>query len=173
MEAAGATANEIVLRMVDITKEFPGVKALSHLNFEARAGELLALMGENGAGKSTLMKVLSGVWPYPPYTGDIYVNGEKKTFSGTRQAEEAGIAIICQELSLIPEMTVAENIFLDRQFTDALGRIDWVRRNHETKVLLDEPGIRDFQPIDNARRGSFPPACRAFGNLSQRRFRCA
>ncbi|MDZ7908583.1 MAG: sugar ABC transporter ATP-binding protein [Gemmobacter sp.] len=141
-------SNEIVLKMVDITKEFPGVKALSHVNFEARAGELLALMGENGAGKSTLMKVLSGVWPYPTYTGDIYVNGEKKTFSGTRQAEDAGIAIIYQELNLIPEMTVAENIFLDRQFTDAFGRIDWVRLNHETKLLLDELGIRDFLPTD-------------------------
>ncbi len=141
-------SNEVVLKMVDITKEFPGVKALSHVNFEARAGHLLALMGENGAGKSTLMKVLSGVWPYPTYTGDIYVKGEKKTFANTKQAEDAGIAIIYQELNLIPELTVAENIFLDRQFTDSFGRIDWVKLNHETKVLLDELGIHDFLPTD-------------------------
>lgn len=141
-------ANEIILKMVDITKEFPGVKALSHVNFEARTGELLALMGENGAGKSTLMKVLSGVWPYPTYTGDIYVNGEKKQFANTKQAEDAGIAIIYQELNLIPEMTVAENIFLDHQFTNSVGRIDWVKLNHETQMLLDELGISEFAPTD-------------------------
>ena len=141
-------SNEVVLQMVDISKEFPGVKALSHVNFEARAGELLALMGENGAGKSTLMKVLSGVWPYPTYTGDIFVNGEKKQFANTKQAEDAGVAIIYQELNLIPELTVAENIYLDRQPTDAFGRIDWVRLNQETRQLLDELGIRDFAPTD-------------------------
>ncbi len=141
-------ANDVVLQMVDISKEFPGVKALSHVNFEARAGELLALMGENGAGKSTLMKVLSGVWPYPTYTGDIFVKGEKKQFANTKEAEEAGIAIIYQELNLIPEMTVAENIFLDRQFTDSLGRINWAKLNQETQALLDELGIRDFRPTD-------------------------
>jgi D-xylose transport system ATP-binding protein len=144
----GTMANEVVLKMIDISKEFPGVKALEHVNFEARAGELLALMGENGAGKSTLMKVLSGVWPHPTYTGDIFVNGEKKQFANTKEAEEAGIAIIYQELNLIPEMTVAENIFLDRQHTDSLGRIDWVKLNDETRKLLDELGIRDFEPTD-------------------------
>ena len=78
--------HEIVLKMDNITKEFPGVKALDRVNFEAKSGELLALMGENGAGKSTLMKVLSGVWPYPSYDGDIYIKGEKKQFSNTKEA---------------------------------------------------------------------------------------
>src|SRR6202042_3711000 len=85
---------EIVLKMERIVKEFPGVKALDNVNFEARAGELLALMGENGAGKSTLMKVLGGVWPYPSYQGDIFIKGEKKRFRGTREAMDAGIAVI-------------------------------------------------------------------------------
>ena len=114
--------SEVVLKMKGIIKDFPGVRALNNVNFEARSGELLALMGENGAGKSTLMKVLSGVWPYPTYEGEIYVNGELRRFANTKQAEEAGIAIIYQELNLIQELTVAENIFLDRQFTDRFGR---------------------------------------------------
>jgi D-xylose transport system ATP-binding protein len=140
--------HEIVLKMDDITKEFPGVKALDRVNFEARSGELLALMGENGAGKSTLMKVLSGVWPYPTYDGDIYIKGEKRQFSNTKEAEDVGIAIIYQELNLIPELTVAENIFLDRQFVGGFGKIDWNKLNFETQKLLDELGIRDFKPTD-------------------------
>lgn len=140
--------SEVILKMEHIVKEFPGVKALDNVNFEARSGELLALMGENGAGKSTLMKVLSGVWPYPSYQGDIYIKGEKKRFSNTREAEEAGVAIIYQELNLIPEMTVAENIFLDRQCTNAVGAIDWQKLNAETQNLLDELGIKDFKPTD-------------------------
>ena len=140
--------SEIVLKMQNIVKDFPGVRALNNVNFEARSGELLALMGENGAGKSTLMKVLSGVWPYPTYEGDIYVNGELKRFANTKQAEEAGIAIIYQELNLIPELTVAENIFLDRQFTNRFGKISWDRLFTETQTLLDELGIHDFKPTD-------------------------
>ena len=143
--------SEVVLKMENIVKEFPGVRALNDVNFEARAGELLALVGENGAGKSTLMKVLSGVWPYPSYQGDIYIKGERKRFANTREAEAAGVAIIYQELNLIPEMTVAENIFLDRQFTNTLGVIDWPRLNAETQKLLDELAIRDFKPTDQVK----------------------
>ena len=140
--------HDIVLKMDNITKEFPGVKALDRVNFEARSGELLALMGENGAGKSTLMKVLSGVWPYPTYDGDIYIKGEKKQFANTKEAEDVGIAIIYQELNLIPELTVAENIFLDRQFVNSFGKINWHKLISETQKLLDELGIRDFKPTD-------------------------
>jgi D-xylose transport system ATP-binding protein len=143
--------SEIVLKMEHIVKEFPGVKALNNVNFEARSGELLALMGENGAGKSTLMKVLSGVWPYPTYQGDIYIRGEKKQFRSTKEAEQSGVAIIYQELNLIPELTVAENIFLDRQVTNRFGAIDWGRLNAETQKLLDELGIKDFKPTDQVR----------------------
>jgi D-xylose transport system ATP-binding protein len=81
--------SEVVLKMEHIVKEFPGVKALDNVNFEARSGELLALMGENGAGESTLMKVLSGVWPYPTYQGDIYIRGEKKQFRNTARPRPA------------------------------------------------------------------------------------
>ena len=143
--------SEVVLKMEGIVKEFPGVRALDNVNFEARSGELLALMGENGAGKSTLMKVLSGVWPYPTYEGDIFIRGEKKRFYSTREAEEAGVAIIYQELNLIPELTVAENIFLDRQPTNSLGAIDWRKLNSDTQNLLDELGIRDFKPTDQVK----------------------
>ena len=143
--------SEIVLKMEHIVKEFPGVRALDDVNFEARAGEILALMGENGAGKSTLMKVLGGVWPYPSYQGDIFIRGEMRRFHNPREAMDAGIAIIHQELNLIAELTVAENIFLDRQPTNALGAIDWRQLNADAKALLDELGIPDVRPTDQVR----------------------
>jgi ABC-type sugar transport system ATPase subunit len=142
---------EILLEMKNIVKDFPGVRALDQVNFEARAGEVLALMGENGAGKSTLMKVLSGVWPYPSYQGDIYLRGELKRFHNTKDAEAAGVAIIYQELNLIPELTVAENIYLDRQNTNAFGVINWSKLFAETQRLLDELQIKDFKPTDKVK----------------------
>lgn len=141
---------DIVLEMKNIVKEFPGVRALDQVNFEARAGEVLALVGENGAGKSTLMKVLSGVWPYPTYEGEIIIRGESKQFRNTREAEASRVAIIYQELNLIPDLTVAENIFLDRQFTRT-GIINWSRVNAEAQKILDELNIRDFKPTDTIR----------------------
>ncbi|MCC9004027.1 MAG: ATP-binding cassette domain-containing protein, partial [Candidatus Competibacter sp.] len=142
---------EIVLEMKNIVKDFPGVRALDQVNFEARSGEVLALMGENGAGKSTLMKVLSGVWPYPSYQGDIYLRGELKRFYSTKDAEASGVAIIYQELNLIPELTVAENIYLDRQITNAFGVINWSKLFAETQRLLDELHIQDFKPTDKVK----------------------
>jgi len=136
--------SNVLLSMEHITKTFPGVKALDDVSFEARAGEVLALVGENGAGKSTLMKVLSGAWPYPSYQGDIKINGSLHRFSNTKEAEEAGVGIIYQELNLIPELSVAENIFLDRHFTHNGGMINWLKVNAEANKLLaslQEEGI--------------------------------
>jgi D-xylose transport system ATP-binding protein len=142
---------EVILEMKNIIKDFPGVRALDDVNFEARSGELLALVGENGAGKSTLMKVLSGVWPYPTYEGDIYIRGQLKRFRNTRDAEASRVAIIYQELNLIPELTVAENIFLDRQFTNTFGIVNWSKLYSETQKLLDELNITDFKPTDKVK----------------------
>lgn len=111
MSDAGDTA----LEMRGIVKEFPGVKALKDVTFSCRRGEVHGLVGENGAGKSTLMKVLSGVHPHPTYDGDIFIKGERMRFTGTREAERAGIAIIHQELNLISELTVAGSMFLGRE----------------------------------------------------------
>jgi len=142
---------DIVLKMANIVKDFPGVRALDDVNLEACSGELLALIGENGAGKSTLMKVLSGVWPYPTYQGDIFIKGELKHFSGTKDAEDAGVAIIYQELNLIPELSVAENIFLDRQATGLFGQINWGKLYADAQALLDQLGITNFRPADRVR----------------------
>jgi putative multiple sugar transport system ATP-binding protein len=109
-----------ILEMKSITKEFPGVKALDEVTFSVKEGEIHCLVGENGAGKSTLMKVLSGVHPYGSYTGDINVNAHLQKFNNIRDSEKAGIAIIYQELALIPELSVYENIFLGIELTDGL-----------------------------------------------------
>jgi putative multiple sugar transport system ATP-binding protein len=104
-----------ILEMRNITKEFPGVKALNNVSFRVTQGEIHCLVGENGAGKSTLMKVLSGVYPYGTYTGEILFAGQPQRFRGIRDSERVGIAIIYQELALVPEMTVYENIFLGNE----------------------------------------------------------
>ena len=94
------------------------------------------------------MKVLSGVWPYPTYDGDIFLRGKKVQFANTKEAEEAGIGIIYQELNLIPGLTVAENIFLDRQFTDSKGKINWNQTFSETQKILTDLGMNDIKPTD-------------------------
>jgi D-xylose transport system ATP-binding protein len=122
-----------LLEMREITKSFPGVRALDGVTFDLYAGEIHALVGENGAGKSTLMKVLGGVYPYPDYGGEIRINGETQRFANIRQAESAGIAVVYQELSLVKEMTVGENIFLGRE-PRRFGIVRWdelYRRAHQ------------------------------------------
>src|SRR4051812_14686399 len=101
--------NDPILQMVDITKTFPGVKALQDVNLTVERGEVLAICGENGAGKSTLMKVLSGVYPHGSYEGEIIFEGRPASFSGIRDSEHAGIVIIHQELALSPFLSIAEN----------------------------------------------------------------
>jgi len=112
------------LEMRDITKTFPGVRALDGVTFDLRRGEFHALVGENGAGKSTLMKILGGVYPYPDYGGEIRIEGAIKHFRSVRDASAAGIAVIYQELSLVKEMTIGENIFLGRE-PRRFGVIRW------------------------------------------------
>lgn len=104
---------QVILRMKNITKRFPGVVALNNVSFDVRLGEVHALVGENGAGKSTLMNIMSGV--YTGYDGQILLNDTPVTFHNTREAQHNGIAMIHQELNLIPELTVYENIFLGRE----------------------------------------------------------
>ncbi|MFN2530938.1 MAG: xylose ABC transporter ATP-binding protein [Pyrinomonadaceae bacterium] len=103
------------LEMRNIAKSFPGVRALDGVSFDLHRGEIHALVGENGAGKSTLMKILGGVYPYPQYAGAILIEGEENRFGSVRDAENAGIAVIYQELSLVKEMSAGENIFLGRE----------------------------------------------------------
>jgi D-xylose transport system ATP-binding protein len=110
--AAGTAA---LLEMREISKRFPGVLALDRVTFDLHAGEIHALVGENGAGKSTLMNILGGVYPDGSYEGEIVMSGDVRRFAGVRDAEDAGIAVVHQELSLIPEFSIAENIFLGRE----------------------------------------------------------
>ena len=104
-----------LLKMCDIIKEFPGVRALDHVNLEVEEGEIHALVGENGAGKSTLMNVLSGIYPYGSYQGDIVFDGEVCKFGKIKDSEGKGIVIIHQELALVPYLTIGENMFLGNE----------------------------------------------------------
>jgi ABC-type sugar transport system ATPase subunit len=126
-----------ILEMREIVKEFPGVKALDGVTFDLYEGEFHSLVGENGAGKSTLMKVLSGVYPFGTYEGDIVIDDEVRQFKTIRDSEKAGVAIIFQELSLVKEITVAENIFLGRE-PSQFGLINWSELYQKaTKLLRD------------------------------------
>jgi len=118
----------------NITKKFSGVTALSGINLELHAGKVNAIIGENGAGKSTLMKIFSGV--HTQYEGEIIFDGKPVKFHNTREAEDAGIAIIHQELNLVPYMSIAENIFLGREITNFFGMVDKRQMNEKTKLLL-------------------------------------
>src|SRR5215475_11130275 len=129
--------NSSLLEMRDITKSFPGVKALDGVTFDLNQGEIHALVGENGAGKSTLIKILAGVYPYPEYQGQIIFDGAERRFAGVRDSERAGIAVIFQELSLVKELSVAENIFLGRE-PQRLGIIDWNALYSRAQKLLDD-----------------------------------
>jgi len=133
-----------ILEMRDITKNFPGVKALDLVNFKVRRGEIHCLVGENGAGKSTLMKILSGIYSWGSYEGEIYCDGEPKKFSNIRESTETGIAIISQELAYVPEMTIFENIFLGHEIMK--GRL--IDRNEQivqTRKLLKQVRL-DINP---------------------------
>ncbi|MYF55040.1 ATP-binding cassette domain-containing protein, partial [Candidatus Poribacteria bacterium] len=129
-----------LLDMQSITKDFPGVRALDDVNFAVHAGEIHAICGENGAGKSTLIKILGAVHPYGTYEGKLNINGTEQRFQNVRDAENAGIAVIHQELALIPEMTVAENIYLGRE-PRKYGFIDKSKLYQDAGELLSQFGL--------------------------------
>ncbi len=130
-----------ILEMRDINKDFSGVKVLKHVNLDVRAGEIHAICGENGAGKSTLMKVLSGVYPHGDYQGSIVFDGEEVKFGSIKDSESKGIAIIHQELALVPYLSIAENLFLGSQKPKKNGLIDWNAVNREAEEVLAKVGL--------------------------------
>jgi putative multiple sugar transport system ATP-binding protein len=136
-------SEDLILEMNNITKVFPGVKALSNVNLQVRRGEIHSLCGENGAGKSTLMNVLSGVYPYKSYEGDILFNGELCKFHNIKQSEEKGIVIIHQELALIPLLTIAENMFIGNERCNATKIIDWRKTQVQAKEMLERVGLKN------------------------------
>ncbi|PRY02295.1 multiple monosaccharide ABC transporter ATP-binding protein [Allonocardiopsis opalescens] len=133
---------DTILEMRGITKAFPGVVALGGVDLRVRRGEIHALVGENGAGKSTLMNVLSGVYPHGSYGGDILVDGRVRAFRSVRDSEAAGIAIIHQELALVPQLSIAENIMLGNERT-SWGVIDLDHTTRRARELLAEVGLAE------------------------------
>ena len=144
--------DDYILEMENITKEFPGVKALDRVNFKVKRGEIHCLVGENGAGKSTLMKVLSGVYPYGTYSGKILLDGKEQNYRGIADSERAGIAIIYQELALIPELTVYENIYFGHEIMDG-KTVDWNRTIIKAKEMLEKVGC-NANPISKVKEFS-------------------
>lgn len=135
---------DAILTMEEIDKSFPGVHALDHVHFDVRSGEVHALMGENGAGKSTLMKVLTGI--YTKDSGTITYEGKEVEFANTREAQDAGIVIVHQELNMVGDLTVSQNIFIGREFMKGFA-IDDKKMIEESKKLFEELHI-DINPRD-------------------------
>ncbi|OOM74919.1 multiple monosaccharide ABC transporter ATP-binding protein [Clostridium sp. BL-8] len=134
--------NDIILEMINITKTFPGVKALDNVNLQVQSGEIHSLCGENGAGKSTLMKVLSGIHPYGSYEGAILYNGKACKYKNVKDSEADGIVIIHQELALSPYLSIAENIFIGNEISKH-GIIDWHEVRTRTEELLKKVGLNE------------------------------
>jgi len=142
--------NSPVLQMSEISKSFPGVKALDGVSFDLNQSEIHALVGENGAGKSTLIKILAGVYPHGEYGGEILIEGSPRRFNSVRDSERAGIAVIYQELSLVKDLSVAENIFLGRE-PRRFGVINWEELYGRAEQLLDSLhlAIDPLTPVRN------------------------
>ena len=154
---------KVLLEMKNITKTFPGVKALDNVNLKVEEGEIHALVGENGAGKSTLMNVLSGIYPYGTYEGDIIYKGDVCKFEKIKDSEEKGIVIIHQELALVPYMTIGENMFLGNErgkrfavdWDETYGKADEYLRmvglNESSKTLIKDIGVGKQQLVEIAK----------------------
>lgn len=154
---------KILLEMKNITKTFPGVKALDNVNLQVEEGEIHALVGENGAGKSTLMNVLSGIYPYGTYEGDIVYDGEICKFGKIKDSEEKGIVIIHQELALVPYMTIGENLFLGNErgkkaainWDETYGMADqYIRQvglTESSRTLIKDIGVGKQQLVEIAK----------------------
>ena len=133
---------EYILEMNGITKTFPGVKALDNVNLKVKKGEIHALVGDNGARKSTLTNVLSGIYPYGSYEGDIVYDGEICKFKEIKDSEKKGIVIIHQELALVPYMTIAENMFLGNEQGKKMA-IDWTKTYGRAEELMKKVGLKE------------------------------
>ena len=166
--SSGAINKKAVLTLTNITKTFPAVVALSNVNLSIYSGEVHALMGENGAGKSTLMKVLAGT--HQPNEGDIHLEGEKVVMASPLAAKLKGVVLVHQELSLAPDLSVAENIFLGSLPTKLFGRVDWdklfedtdhiltrLKCNFKSKTLVGKLPIAKKQMVEIARALVFTP----------------
>ena len=133
--------SDYILEMNHIVKEFSGVKALNDVNLKVKRGEVHALCGENGAGKSTLMNVLSGIYPFGTYTGDIVYNKEVVKNRSIKDSEKKGIVIIHQELALSPYLSIAENVFLGNEQMKVNGVIDWTETRNKAQEMLEKVGL--------------------------------
>jgi putative multiple sugar transport system ATP-binding protein len=142
----GIFLGKVLLEMKNITKTFPGVKALDNVNFQVEEGEIHALVGENGAGKSTLMNVLSGIYPYGSYEGDIVYNGEVCQFQKITDSEAKGIVIIHQELALVPQMSIGENMFLGNE-RGKKNAINWNETYGEADKYLKMVGLSESSRV--------------------------
>lgn len=131
--------NDIILEFKNVTKKFPGVVALNDVSFKICRGEIHGICGENGAGKSTLMKILSGVYPHGTYEGSVIFNGEELLLgeSSIQEAGSKGIAIVYQELTLVPTMSVGENVFLGKEPVEH-GSINWNKLYANTREILEK-----------------------------------
>ncbi len=132
----------IILKMQNITKTFPGVKALDNVNIEVEQGEIHAICGENGAGKSTLMNVLSGIYPYGTYEGEIIYQGQECRFRNIKDSERVGIVIIHQELALVPYLSIAENMFLGNEQAEH-GVVNWDKTYQQAQHYMDVVGLHE------------------------------
>ena len=145
--------------MRGISKVFPGVRALDHVNLVVKTGEIHAICGENGAGKSTLMKVLSGVYPHGTYEGEIIYDGAPLICRNIRDSENKGIIIIHQELALVPLLSIAENLFLGNEVAKR-GIINWPHAYQKTESLLRKVGLNEAPDTPVEKLGEFKETCR-------------